>query len=1145
MSNRVVLSMLFVSGFSPFVSAQTVTGTIVGAIADPSGAPVTGASVHVEHVSTGVSRSGLSNESGDFIFSSLTPGEYRVIVRMAGFKSAERRRVVLLAADRLSLGNIVLELGAVEESVTVTAQGAAVQTASAEKSAAITSSQIDQLLVRGRSVTALLGLLPGVVDPQDGTIDTPTATSNFNVNGSRNNTNNFTMDGIVISAPGGAANLMLPVSMDAVSEVKVMLSSYQAEFGRLSGASVQLVSKSGTRDFHGGFSYFKRHEQFNANDFFRNFNGLPKGRYRFNTFSYNIGGPVYIPKLLERSRDKLFFFWNHEYWPSKTTSAIQTSTMPTELERAGDFSRSVEVNGAAINITDPTNGQRFPGNVIPASRVDRNGQVLLSFLPRPNTLDRAVTRGNYNYVTQWEGRNPTQLYTLKLDYVATSKDNVSGSYSAQRIRGEGFNGGGLTANFPALATQSRTTNHVGAFRHQRVFSPTLIVETTFGFVKNGGPIIISDEALKGLQRKSLGFNAGQLSSTSNPLDLIPGVAFGGVVNPPTITYDGRFPFFLTRDHLDFSSQITKIRGSHNLKAGLFYQWIAQLDGPWANNFNGRFDFGRNVNNPLDTNYAYSNAALGVFSSYTEAISRPHSDIRSRGLDWFVQDNWKVNRKLTLDLGIRFSWFEPFWQHDNKLAGFVPGRYDPAKRVQLIAPALNNNIRVGRHPVSGQIYPAALIGAIAPGVGDPNNGMVIAAEDSSYPRGLIENAGPLLGPRIGFSYDPFGSGKTAIRGGFGLFYNRFLGYAYSAVNSFPLVQTPVVQYDTLSTFRSAQGFTTPPTVIAWDREMKAPTVMNMSLSVQRQIGFGTVADVGYVGSLGRHLWWERSLADVPLGARFDPRNADPSNTRVPLPDVFLRPIPGYADIGLREASATSNYHSLQVAANRRFARSLEFGAAWTWSKAMDYVDGDQTRITTVVSPRIWNYGLAGFDRTHVFKVNWLWNVPEKKWNFALANAVLNGWQINGIASFVSGAPVAATYSLVSAADITGTPSVSARIQILEDPNLPKSDRTFSRNFRTDVFRAPVQGTVGNSARSNLRGPGINNWDVALFKSFPVRERAQLQFRGEFYNAFNHTQFSAYDAAARFDAAGRQINTRFGEFTTSRSARIVQLALRATF
>lgn len=1087
-----------------------------------------------------------SSDTGDFVVGSLAPGVYRIQVRMAGFKQAERAGVNLLAADRLSLGAIALEIGAVEERVTVTAEGSTVQTVSAEKSAAITSSQIDQLLVRGRSVTSLLNLLPGVVDPNDGNIDTPTATSNFNVNGGRNNTNNFTIDGIVISAPGGAANLLLPVSMDAVSEVKVMLSNYQAEFGRLSGASVQMVSKSGTRNFHGLGSYFKRHEQFNANQFFRNFQGLPKGRYRFNTWSYNIGGPLYIPKLFNRNRDKLFFFVNHEYWPNKTTSAIMNSTLPSELERRGDFSQSRDVNNVVVPVMDPLDSRRqFPGNIVPASRVDKNGQVLLSFFPLPNTLDRNITRGAFNYTTQWESTNPTQLLTVKTDYIIRQTDTLSVSYSIQHVTGDSFNGGGLTASFDALPTATRTTNHVGTSRYQHIFSPTLTSEITFGFVKNGGPVRIKPDDLKKLQRRPTGFTAGQLNAAGNPLDLLPGVAFGGIVGAGQLNYDGRFPYSLTRDNMDFNASIAKVWGGHNLKAGFFHQFITQYDGGWANNFSGRFDFGRNINNPLDTNYAFANAALGYFSSYTEATSRPISDIRSNGIEFYVQDNWKVNRKLTLDFGVRMYWFQPFYVNDNRLAGFVPSRYDLAKAPRLIQPAAQGNARVGRHPVTGAILPAATIGAIAPGTGDLSNGTVIAAEDSSYPRALINNVGPLPGPRAGFAYDPFGDGKTAVRGGFGIFFNRFLGYAYSAVNSFPIVVTPVINYDTLSTFRSAGGLVTPPGIIGWDPNMKAPTVMNFSLSVQRQIGYGTVLDVGYVGSLGRHLWWESGLTDIPLGARFDPRNADPQNPRVPIPDIFLRPLAGFGDVAWRDASATSNYHSLQVTLNRRFTRDLEFGCSWTWSKAMDFVDGDQNRVTTVVSPRVWNYGLAGFDRTHVLKVNWLWNIPGGQWKQRPVKAVLAGWQLNGIASFVSGAPVSIGYSLVQGTDITGTPSVGARVVLTGDPVLPKGERTFGRNFKTETVRPPTVGSIGKAARSNLRGPGINNWDIALFKNFEVHERAKLQFRAEFYNAFNHTQFSSYDAGARFDAAGAQVNARFGEFTAARTPRIVQLALRLTF
>jgi hypothetical protein len=457
----------------------------------------------------------------------------------------------------------------------------------------------------------------------------------------------------------------------------------------------------------------------------------------------------------------------------------------------------------------------------------------------------------------------------------------------------------------------------------------------------------------------------------------------------------------------------------------------------------------------------------------------------------------------------------------------------------------NGVRVGQNPVTGETYSSALIGFIAPGAGNPTNGMIVTSQNPNYPRALSESSGILAAPRIGFAYDPFGDGKTAVRGGFGMFYNRMLGIDYTAVYSYPIVQTPVVQFGTLSTFRSAQGFTSPPSVLGWDRHMKTPEVMNMSFAIQRNIGFDTVVDVGYVGSLARHLDWQRSLEDVPLGARFNPANADPTNPKVPLPDAFLRPIVGYNGIGLNEAYATSNYHSLQATANRRFARNLEFGFAWTWSKALDFTDNEFGAINTVAPLRAWNYGLAGFDRTHVVKINWLWDVPKHGWSFAPAQLALNGWQMSGIVTFQSGAPVAVGYSLVTATDLSGTPSISPRIQVTGDPVLAKGDRTFSRNFRPDVFHAPAAGTLGDLSKTLLRGPGINNWDVALFKNFSIREGLKAQFRSEFYNAFNHTQFSTFDSTARFDANGSQVNSQFGQFTAARDPRIVQLAIRLQF
>jgi hypothetical protein len=428
-------------------------------------------------------------------------------------------------------------------------------------------------------------------------------------------------------------------------------------------------------------------------------------------------------------------------------------------------------------------------------------------------------------------------------------------------------------------------------------------------------------------------------------------------------------------------------------------------------------------------------------------------------------------------------------------------------------------------------------------------MVTPSTDPNYPRSLVDGSGIHVAPRIGFAYDPFGKGNTAIRGGFGMFYNREV--LESVANPFaqqtPIVDNPIINFTTLPNLLSQAGFLNPQDVYGIQRNGSGtPTVMNYSLTVQQNIGHGTVIDVGYVGSLARHLLWRRNLNSVPLGANFKAANADPTNPAVPLPPAFLRPITGYNNILISEWASSSNYHSLQVTANRHFTKSLEFGLAWTWSKAMAYNDGDNNEIATLVSPRLWNYGMSSIDRTHVVNVNWLWSLPKSPWKNPVVKGVLNEWQMSGLASFISGAPVGVGYATTTAYDVTGTPNLGARIDATGNPVLPKGDRTFSRNFDTSVFRLPAKGTIGTAQSPLLRGPGVNNFDISILKSFPIKERARLQFRCEMYNAFNHTQFSAFDTTARFDpATGQQANARFGEFTTARSPRIMQMALRFLF
>ncbi|MGH9657124.1 MAG: carboxypeptidase regulatory-like domain-containing protein, partial [Bryobacteraceae bacterium] len=398
---------------SSLASAQSVTGTITGTVKDASNLPVAAVTVTLIHVATGLERQAPTDIRGDFVFSSVAPGEYRLRATASGFKRYERTGVNLTAAETLRAGDLLLEIGAVTESVTVSAEGATVQTASAERAGVITTKQLDSLQIRGRNVMSILQTLPGIVDT--GGSDSLTNAWTIFAQGSRSNTNNVSLDGATMNAIGNMFNSVVTVSVDAVAEVKVLLSNYQAEFGRTSGANVQIVTRSGSREFHGLVSYFKRHENLNANSFFNNRNGLPIGPYGFDTWTYQAGGPVTIPGKFNTSRNKLFFFWNQEFWPQKSTSSGLV-TVPTDLERAGNFSQSLDLNARLIVVSDPNTRAPFPGNLVPASRLDPNGTALLKVFPAANFFDTAISARRYNYIYQNENRNPSRTDTLKLDY---------------------------------------------------------------------------------------------------------------------------------------------------------------------------------------------------------------------------------------------------------------------------------------------------------------------------------------------------------------------------------------------------------------------------------------------------------------------------------------------------------------------------------------------------------------------------------------------------------------------------------------------------------------------------------------------------------------------------------------------------------
>jgi hypothetical protein len=1159
---RVALVAAVFLSASASASAQAVTGTISGTVVDQQGQIIPGATVTIVNEATTDTRVAVSDAQGNFLVTNLQPSRYTLRIVLQSFRTLERKNIVLSAGERLAVSSLTLEIGSVGETVTVESRGTHVNTAETQHSGVITSTQIEQIQVLGRDVTSIMRLLPGV--RYENTVDSlgmNFGTSVPNVGGARRDWSNVITDGVVSNEVGNSGLMAQQINLDAIAEVRVLLNSYRAEYGRAGGGQVQIVSKSGTSSYHGNLYYYGRHEKLNANDFFNNRNNVKKPRYRFNTYGGNLGGPV------PGTSNKLMFFYSIEAPLVSRPGPARNWTMPTDAEMRGDFSQTLNAAGQLIFIRDPlatgacsvTAGGPacFPGNIIPANRINTNGRALLNMLPRANIFDRTFTQGQFNYTTQENAENPKLNNVLRVDWRPNTSDNFYFTfkdwYSDQR--GSEITAG--PAKWGFFNTHYLNTDRGVSANYTKILRSNLVLDNDFGVRQQTEQFYpLTDADWTRIDRKTIGFTLGQFHPELNPRNVVPKVNFN-VPNAPNFSFDNRLVDQGVAWLSSIRSNLTWIRGSHSLKSGFYFEQSRNSEGnggvgagPWA----GQFTFSTDVNNPFDTNHSYANALLGSFNNYTEIDKFSEVKGRRNIAEFYLQDTWKATRRLTVDYGVRFLWYTP-WTSSQPASVFVPERYNAAKVARLYQPARINNVNVAFDPVTGTTLPNIFVGTFVEGSGDRYSGMV-NSDDPNYPKGFRDSQGIEPEPRLGAAWDIDG-GKTALHASAGLYHNPHVnanGMDAMARNP-PAQNTPSIIYGTMDTLLSvgaAGAFANrPSTVFGIERDAKTPKSYNYSVGVQRELGWGTVVDVTYAGFQMRNGEMETNINPVPDGARFldvNPQNADPRTPTAAKPAEFLRPYLGYQSINIRSHFGQAHYNSLQVQLNRRYIRGLQFAVAYTLAKTVS----DGTTYNPLRPGPAWNEGPDSATQYQNLIMSYTWDIPKgsQLWNNIVTRGLLDGWQLSGDTALVSGDWSGASTSTTDNFDFTGgdggtRPRITGET-ICTSGNCDPAPGGGGSFLNASAFsRLTGRGDIGNAPVTFFQLPGIVNTNLSAFKNFALGGNKRLQFRWEMYNVFNQVNWSAINTNAQFNPAGQQVNLSFGQATAARSARVMQGALRFSF